>query len=65
MIPDADAETRRKLIDELERWNSVVEIIPRVKQAYSSLAEESLSGKPIAPELVDTARERSRGHASR
>jgi len=50
MSPDADDETRRKIIDELERWNSVVEIIPRVKQAYYSLAEERREApKPIAP----------------
>jgi len=58
MSPDADDETRRKIIDELERWNSVVEIIPRVKQAYYSLAEERREApKPIAPELVDTVLE--------
>jgi hypothetical protein len=55
MIPDADADTRRQIIDEFERWNSVSEIAPRVEQAYSSLAAERRdTRKPIAPELVDT-----------
>jgi hypothetical protein len=58
MVPDADADTRSQIIDELERWNSVSEIAPRVEQAYSSLlAERRDPRKPIAPELIDTVLE--------